>query len=98
MKKINLFSLSLLLVSCAGIKIENKKQDRSVVKERGLMYDYYIPYIKYSSTPVDIKDYCKDQGWQSLEMSNNFLTGIVPLVTLGLVRPQRVTIECYREN
>lgn len=91
---INSLLLVFFITSCAGIKIENHKKVQNVKKSSDITYDYYIPYVKYSSTPIDMDLKC-EKGWKSIYVSNNFLTGLVPLFTLGLIRPQYARYECY---
>jgi len=94
--KIVSFLVLILFVSCAGIKIEgNSYKKEKISKSSDITYDYYIPYLKYPSTPIDMEEKCDNGNWKSIYVSNNFLTGIVPLVTLGLIRPQYARYECY---
>ena len=85
------------IASCAGIKIENHQKNRKIVKSSDITYDYYIPYVKYSSTPIDLDSKCT-KDWRSIYVSNNFVTAVIPLFTLGLIRPQYVKYECYKDR
>lgn len=98
MKIFNLFIL-FILFSCAGVKLEKNvtNKSQSIARISKIHYDIHIPYIKYSSIPVDLKEVCEEKELKSVTLSNNILIGVIPFLTAGIVQPQMVEIKCLED-
>ena len=46
------------------------------------------------SEPTNLKRYCADTTWNSVETENSFLTGLVSAVTYGLYTPRMANVMC----
>lgn len=88
-------SSTLLLVSCAGIKlVEDRKKFKKTSRVEDYSYTVYIPYVRYVATPLDMDNLCKKKEWKDVYVSGNVLGGLVSFITIGIVHPQKTEATC----
>lgn len=98
-------SVSFLIGGCAGIKIvEDRKEfvgvpvESSKLNETTTVHDYsytfYIPFVKYSATPIDLNNYCNNKKWREAYVSGNLFSGFASVLTFGIVHPQKTEVTC----
>jgi hypothetical protein len=56
-------------------------------------HDGVLGLVEFSE-PVDLKRYCGEKGWSTIETENSFLTGLVSVVTYGLYTPREANVVC----
>lgn len=88
-------SLSVFLLSCAGIQLN---EDRKVLKKITLLEDYsysvYIPYVRYTTVPIDMNTVCHNKDWQSVYTSGTPFGSLLSIFTFGIVQPQKIEAVC----
>ncbi len=94
------FSIFILVfvTSCASIEFANIDHNSTKVSlSESSSLSLAIPYLTYSTKPVDLDEECKRLGWQKIRLDNDFLNGfVVPVVTLGYINSQRVRLTCTK--
>ncbi len=46
------------------------------------------------SEPVDLKRYCSNKGWSTIETENSFLSGLVSVMTWSIYTPREANVVC----
>lgn len=97
MKKYNLFLIPFLfaLNACVGVQLTEDRTPMTKTIERSLyQYDILIPYITYSSTPVDLTERCRQQPWKSVYVTGNVFSTLGLSLSATFVRPYKVELNC----
>ncbi len=93
--KLILIATCLVFLGCAGIQLI---EDRKIFKKTTVISDYsssvYVPYLRYSTTPVDMDSVCKNREWKDVYISPTFLGGLISVITVGFVHPQEIQARC----